>query len=84
MSWYRRHWYTVGLFVAVGAIAFLAVRWQTLDVLQRLSLLNFVALLLHQFEEYGWPGGEPAIMNIVLQRSPIPDRYPLEIRTPRW
>ncbi len=77
MSWYRRHWYTVGLFVAVGTIAFVAVRWQTLDVLQRLSLLNFVALLLHQFEEYGWPGGEPAIMNIVLQRSPIPDRYPL-------
>src|SRR5207245_2575099 len=27
--------------------------------------------------EYGWPGGEPAIMNMVLQPSDAPDRYPL-------
>lgn len=44
---------------------------------QRLLLLNFIVLLVHQYEEYGWPGGEPAIMNMVLRRSPTPDRYPL-------
>ena len=32
---------------------------------------------LHEFEEYGWPGGEPAIMNKVIQPSDRPDRYPL-------
>ena len=40
-------------------------------------MLNFIAILLHQFEEYGFPGGEPAIMNILLQNSPTPERYPL-------
>ncbi|MBQ8703441.1 MAG: HXXEE domain-containing protein [Bacteroidales bacterium] len=43
----------------------------------RLQLMSFIAILVHQFEEYGWPGGEPAIMNIVLQGSDIPDHYPL-------
>jgi hypothetical protein len=42
-----------------------------------LLLLNFVVLLVHQFEEYGWPGGFPAIMNMVLQPSPTPDHYKL-------
>jgi hypothetical protein len=40
-------------------------------------LISFIAILVHQFEEYGFPGGEPAIMNIMLQSSDIPDRYPL-------
>ena len=43
--------------------------------MQRLLLLNFVALLVHQYEEYGWPGGLPAILNMVLRPSPTPDRY---------
>jgi Protein of unknown function with HXXEE motif len=42
-----------------------------------LLLLNFVVLLVHRFEEYGWPGGFPAIMNMVLQPSPTPDHYKL-------
>jgi hypothetical protein len=77
MRFFRRHWYDVGAVVAVFAIIALALRWGSMDVLQRLLLLNFIVILLHQYEEYGWPGGEPAIMNIVLQRSTIPDRYPL-------
>ena len=46
-------------------------------VWQRLLLLNFVVLLVHQFEEYAWPGGFPATMNTVLQPSPTPDHYKL-------
>jgi hypothetical protein len=42
-----------------------------------LLLLHFIALLLHQFEQHGWPGGEPAILNMVLEASDRPDRYPL-------
>jgi len=63
--------------VALGAIAYLAIFWWQLEMLQRLLIMNFAALLIHQFEEYGFPGGEPAIMNIVLQNSDMPDRYPL-------
>ena len=72
-----RHWYNIGLVIALGAIAYLAIFWWQLEMLQRLLIMNFVALLIHQFEEYGFPGGEPAIMNIVLQNSDMPDRYPL-------
>ncbi|HTP02981.1 MAG TPA: HXXEE domain-containing protein [Anaerolineales bacterium] len=77
MNYLRRNWYNFGLAVAVGVLIYVSLAWKSMDVLQRLLLLNFVALLLHQFEEYGWPGGEPAIMNMVLQPSDTPDRYPL-------
>ena len=77
MHFFRRHWYDVGAIVAVGAIIWLVLEWQGMGVLQRLLLLNFIAILIHQYEEYGWPGGEPAIMNMVLQPSQAPDRYPL-------
>ncbi|AEF16691.1 hypothetical protein Thexy_0641 [Thermoanaerobacterium xylanolyticum LX-11] len=72
-----RHWYNIGAVIMVGTIAYLAVFWGQLDMLVRLQLMSFIAILFHQFEEYGFPGGEPAIINIVLQSSDIPDRYPL-------
>jgi len=72
-----RHWYNIGLVVAVCTIAYLAMFWGQLDMLVRLQMMSFIAILIHQFEEYGFPGGEPAIMNIVLRNSDMPDRYPL-------
>jgi Protein of unknown function with HXXEE motif len=47
--------------------------------LQKLLALNFIVLILHQFEEYAWPGGFPWICNEVLMPKPggPPDRYPL-------
>jgi hypothetical protein len=77
MNYIRRNWYNIGLVVAIGTLIYLVLAWQSMDVLQCLLLLNFVAILLHQFEEYGWPGGEPAIMNMVIQPSDTPNRYPL-------
>ncbi len=40
-------------------------------------IAGFVLVPLYEFEEYGWPGGEPAIMNKVIKPSDRPDRYPL-------
>jgi Protein of unknown function with HXXEE motif len=77
MTWYRSNWYWVGGVVAVAAIMYLAVAWSDLDTLQRVLLLGFALVPAHEFEEYGWPGGEPAIMNKVIQPSDRPDRYPL-------
>ena len=77
MKFFRRHWYNIGLAVAVIAAIFLVLQWNSMGILQKVLLLNFIAILVHQFEEYGFPGGEPAIMNIALQNSPTPDRYPL-------
>jgi len=38
-------------------------------------MLNFIAVLLHQFEEYSWPGGFPAVANKVLFPSLKLERY---------
>jgi hypothetical protein len=76
MRFMRRHWYTLGL-----PVGFIAVVWGSVSDLTRVQwilLLNFVVLLLHQFEEYAWPGGEPWIINEVMQpKGSRPDRYPL-------
>lgn len=77
MNFFRRHWYEVGAVVAVIATVWLVVGWQDMGVLQRLLLLNFIVILIHQYEEYGWPGGLPAIINLAMRNSPTPDRYPL-------
>ena len=72
-----RHWYNIGFFVAIGTLIYLIFNYSNIELLRRLQLISFIAMLIHQFEEYGFPGGEPAIMNIVLQGSDKPDRYPL-------
>ena len=77
LKFLRRHWSNIGLFSAVVAGVYLIFSWNELVLLQKLLLLNFIAVLVHQFEEYSWPGGFPAVANMVLMRSAKPDRYPL-------
>ena len=77
LKFLRRHWHDIGLFSAMVAGAYLIFAWNELIFLQKLLLLNFIVVLLHQFEEYSWPGGFPAFANKVLMRSAKPDRYPL-------
>ena len=78
MKFLRRHWYNVGLAIAIIAAIFLAWQWSSMCVLQRILLLNFIAICIHTFEEYGFPGGEPAVMNIALRPSQHPTNcYPI-------
>lgn len=77
MKYINRYWYDFGLIIAIISAIVLAIKWGDMSVLLRLNLISFIAILIHQFEEYGFPGGEPMIMNRVLQASNIPDRYPL-------
>jgi len=77
MKFIRRNWYNIGLVVAIGTTLFLAFAWHNMTILQILLLSNFVAVLLHQFEEYRFPGGFPAIANMAILRSSTPYRYPL-------
>ena len=77
MRWYRGNWYWVGALIAAAALVYLAVAWSNLSILQRILLAGFALVPAHEFEEYGWPGGEPAIMNKVIQPSDRADRYPL-------
>jgi Protein of unknown function with HXXEE motif len=78
MDFMRKNWYYIGgvLFIILAMV--LAYLWNDITTLQRLLMMSFMALLVHQFEEYGWPGGFPAVMNIAWQPSgDKPDSYPL-------
>jgi hypothetical protein len=59
-----RHWYHVGIGVALVALAWGVL--VSLGTLQQILLLSFAVLCLHEFEEYGWPGGFPSYMNRVM------------------
>lgn len=79
MKFMRNHWYDLGLIPIAAASIRLACGWAAMDTLQKLALFNFIAIFWHQFEEYRWPGGEPAITNMASQPgggAPA-DRYPL-------
>lgn len=77
MTFLRTHWFDIGLILAV--IAALVLRFSNIDFfgLQFLIWLNVISLFLHQFEEYRYPGYFPGMLNSVIFKSKMPDRYPL-------
>jgi hypothetical protein len=78
MNFIRKNWYYIGglLFIVLAVI--LVINWNEFSILRRVMLISFMALLVHQFEEYAWPGGFPAVMNIAWQpKGTKPDRCPL-------
>jgi len=76
LNYVIRRWYDIGLVLAVPAIIWAIVG--DLSTIQLILLLNYVVLLLHQFEEMHWPGGSAWILNEVFNRKDGPaDRYPL-------
>ena len=81
MNFIRRNWYNIGLVVAIGTTLYLAFAWHNMTILQILLLSNFVAVLIHQFEEYRFPGGFPAIVNMAILPSSTPNRYPFNQRS---
>ena len=81
MKFVRRHWYSLGL--AFGAVAVAWAFLGNLSTVQGILLLNFAVLTLHQFEEYAWPGGEPWIINDVMQRRVVLGIGIRSIRTTR-
>lgn len=75
MKWWNRHWYEFGLVPAAIALVVLIVKWGEMPILARVSLINFIGIMLHQFEEYGIPGGTPVFMNKYMRGGD--ERYPL-------
>jgi len=76
MRFILRYWYDIGLVIGLVIFAYLAI-WP-MHGLQLILMLNIAVLMVHQFEEYHVPGGEPWILNEVFQPRGGPvDRYPL-------
>ncbi|MCD7918801.1 MAG: HXXEE domain-containing protein [Clostridiales bacterium] len=78
MKFWRRYWYWIGgvLFVV---LAFIMGLWgsEHLPKIQTILIFSWMAMLVHQVEEYGFPGGMPSITNMAAFREKeAPERYP--------
>ncbi len=78
MNYYRRHWFEVGGALFVLLAYYMGFWGDRFSPIQVILIYSFMAMLVHQFEEYALPGGLPAIANIVTSgERQAPDRYPL-------
>lgn len=74
----RRHWYDLSLLIAFAILAALFAAWDSLSVLQRLSVANLAVIFFHFYEEFGFPGGFGKLANSLLyDSSPDITRWPL-------
>lgn len=81
MDYLRRRWYKIGIVLA-AILSFVLVVWhKDISDFRVLLSISFIALLLHQFEEYQLPGYFPRMINTVMFRSRHPDRFPLNPNT---
>ena len=78
MEFYRHHWYYAGGIIFVALAFFMGFWGSIFSQIQVILIYSFMALLVHQFEEYACPGGFPAIFNVaMLGEKNFPERYPL-------
>jgi hypothetical protein len=78
MKFYRENWYYVGGVLFIALAFFLGFFGADIDPLRKILILHFMAMMVHQFEEYALPGGFPAIWNIAVSgEKDSPNRYPL-------
>jgi len=78
INYWRHHWYYIGGIIFVLLAFFLAFFNGSVSRIQVILLCSFMAMLVHQFEEYALPGGFPSMANFVMFRDRgIIDRYPL-------
>ena len=73
----RNHWFDWGLLIAVITSVVVFTNLEKFSSVKLILWLNFIFLLLHQFEEYRFPGTFPFFFNKYINKSPMPDRYPL-------
>ncbi|MBT8339843.1 MAG: HXXEE domain-containing protein [Desulfatitalea sp.] len=76
LAFYRRHWFDVGGILLVIGGCILSFVWKELSTVQLLLTAMWFAQLLHNIEEYRWPGYLPGQMNVGMFNSDTPDRYP--------
>lgn len=82
MMFWQRYWYYIGGVIFV-LLAFWMGLWgcASLGYVQVLLVFSWMGMLVHQFEEYAWPGGFPLISNmVVFNEIHHPDRYILNQR----
>ncbi|MBX2887766.1 MAG: HXXEE domain-containing protein [Ferruginibacter sp.] len=81
MNFIRNHWYDIGSILGVVILIFLGIVHAELSNYQILMWLSLATLFFHQWEEYRIPGTFPGMVNSVMFKSALPDRYPLNSNT---
>ena len=81
MKWLYRHWQQIGLVISALLMLTLAITYANIDGFRVLLIVSLITLLLHQFEEYQFPGGFPRMVNRVMFGSKNTENYPLNPRT---
>ena len=81
MRFIFRHWYTIGLGVGALSLILLILHWESMIFEQKIYAVFFIGMCLHQFEEFGKPGGFPYFMNAINHKSDSPANYPLNQAT---
>ena len=81
MNFLRRNWYDLGAFLSVLVSVYVFINYSTLTNYQTLMWLSLVSLFLHQLEEYRIAGTFPGMVNTIMYKSKVPDRYPLNTNT---
>lgn len=74
---WRKNWYWFGGILFVALSFFMGLLGSNFSRIQVILIYSFMAMLIHQFEEYAFPGGFPGITNIVVSgEKKAPERYP--------
>ncbi len=79
MNFLRRHWFDIGLVLALAAG--ISLFFMNKSPISFLLWISLISLFLHQFEEYRYPGYFPGMMNSVMFSSKQPEKYPLNANT---
>lgn len=81
MRFLRKHWYDIGGGLGIVTLLFVLFFSPTMSDYQVLMWLSLVSLFFHQMEEYRIAGTFPGMINRVMFKSNLPDRYPLNSNT---
>lgn len=77
INFYRHNWYYIGMILFIALSFFMGFWGSDFSRIQVILVFSFMAMLIHQFEEYAYPGGFPSIANIAVSgEKDIPERYP--------
>jgi len=81
VNFLRKHWYDLGGILAIITITLSGIYHTQLTNYQLLMWLSLLSLFLHQLEEYRIVGTFPGMINRVMFKSNMPDRFPLNTNT---
>jgi hypothetical protein len=70
-------WLPIMAALALAALGYLIVNWPAMTTTHRLSFIGLTMIVAHIHEEERFPGGFGYMFNVLINKSDVPDRYPM-------